>query len=143
MSVTWLTSRRLLWVLSYSSLVSSSRILASWRLTSDFSTIDCSWNSSCDCREWSCQKNKNAQVTLRSCLRLTHVSDHIRPALCTSLTAWALTSTNPLCTVEDNDWADRRQFRPPANMFWCIWVILWYLVLDLLFFFHGLLHLGL
>lgn len=41
-----LTSRRLTWVFSNSSLVSSSRILASCLLTRDFSTIDCSRNSS-------------------------------------------------------------------------------------------------
>lgn len=53
----YLTSKRLICVLSYSSLVSSSRILASWRHTRDFSTIDCSWNSSWLCSEWSCRRN--------------------------------------------------------------------------------------
>lgn len=52
-----LTSKRLICVLSYSNLVSSSRILASWRLTRDFSTMDCSWNSSWLCSEWSCAKD--------------------------------------------------------------------------------------
>lgn len=41
-----LTSSRLTCVFSNSSLVSSSRTLASWRVTRDFSTMDCSWNSS-------------------------------------------------------------------------------------------------
>jgi len=50
-----LTSKRLTCVFSNSSLVSSSRILASCRLTRDLSTMDCSWNSSWLCRDVSCQ----------------------------------------------------------------------------------------
>lgn len=55
-----LTSRRLIWERSYSSLVSSSRILASCLLTRDFSTIDCSWNSSWFWTDWSCVEKRHA-----------------------------------------------------------------------------------
>lgn len=53
---------RLICVLSYSSLVSSSRILASWRHTRDFSTMDCSWKSSWLCSEWSWRRHTRTHV---------------------------------------------------------------------------------
>lgn len=54
------TSRRLTCVRSNSSLVSSSRILASCRLTSDLSTMDCSRNSSWLCSACSCGQAASA-----------------------------------------------------------------------------------
>lgn len=94
----YLTSKRLICVLSNSNLVSSSRILASWRLTRDFSTMDCSWNSSWLCSEWSC-KDTNTDKHSTIAPSRAALTAHLFPDLWFSISLYCTWGTLCWCHV--------------------------------------------
>lgn len=103
----YLTSKRLIWVLSYSNLVSTSRILASCRHTRDFSTMDCSWNWSWVWSEWSwrvdthissSETHKQGKIAPWGA---AHLLFHLCFSICSSVTTQKLGSTD-VCTLKLN-----------------------------------------